>query len=242
MTAQVLGVCFDGLTMAQAVGRALSLAAEERCSYVCTPNPEIVWAARKDAGLRDAIAGADMTLADGVGVVWAAGQLGTPLPERVTGCDLMTESLEKFSGPVYLLGGKPGVAARAADAIRTRFPAVTVAGIHDGYFDDPSPILAELAALAPRLIFVGLGSPRQELFMARAKKNLPRGLMIGVGGSLDVLAGDASRAPEAWRRHNIEWLYRLLRQPNRIKRTLKLPLFAGAVLLKKAGLRRAPKP
>ena len=78
--------------------------------------------------------------------------------------------------------------------------------------------------------------------MARAKKILPRGLMLGVGGSLDVLAGDAVRAPEAWRRHNIEWLYRLIRQPSRIKRALKLPLFASAVLIKKAGLRRAPKP
>ena len=78
--------------------------------------------------------------------------------------------------------------------------------------------------------------------MARAQKALPRGLMIGVGGSLDVLAGDVPRAPEAWRRHNMEWLYRLLRQPSRIKRALKLPLFAWAVLIKKAGLRRAPKP
>ena len=242
MTAQVLGVSFDGLTMAQAVDKTMALAAEERCSYVCTPNPEIVRAAQKDMGLRDAIAGADMTLADGVGVVWAARQLGQPLPERVAGCDLMTALLEKFSGPVYLLGGKPGVAERAADEIKKRYPAVTVTGVHDGYFDDPSPILAEITALSPRLIFVGMGSPRQELFMARAKKILPRGLMIGVGGSLDVLAGDVARAPEAWRRHNIEWLYRLIRQPSRIKRALSLPLFAGAVLIKKAGLRRAPKP
>ncbi len=242
MTAQVLGVSFDGLTMVQAVDKALTLAAEERCSYVCTPNPEIVWAAQRDAGLRDAIAGADMTLADGVGVVWAARQLGAPLPERVTGCDLMTALLDKSTGPVYLLGGKPGVAERAADEIKARFPAVTVVGTHDGYFDDPSPILAELAALSPRLIFVGMGSPKQELFMARAKKILPRGLMAGVGGSLDVLAGDVPRAPESWRRHNIEWLYRLFHQPSRITRALKLPLFAGAVLIKKAGLRRAPKP
>lgn len=242
MTAPVLGVTFDGLTMAQALEKALSLAAEDRCSCVCTPNPEIVWAAQKDAGLRDAIAGADMTLADGVGIVWAARQLGQPLPERVTGCDLMTELLDKFSGPVYLLGGKPGVAARAADEIKTRFPTVTVIGTHDGYFDDPSPILAELTDLSPRLIFVGMGSPRQELFMARAKKILPRGLMLGVGGSLDVLAGDAVRAPEAWRRHNMEWLYRIIHEPSRIKGALKLPLFAGTVLIKKAGLRRAPKP
>ena len=242
MTAQVLGISFDGLTMAQAVDKALGLAAEERCSYVCTPNPEIVWAAQKDAGLRDAIAGADMTLADGVGVVWAASKLGTPLPERVTGCDLMTALLDKYTGTVYLLGGKPGVAERAADEIKRHFPTVTVIGTRDGYFDDPSPILAELTALAPRLIFVGMGSPRQELFMARAKKILPRGLMVGVGGSLDVLAGDAARAPEAWRRHNTEWLYRIIHEPSRIKRALKLPLFAGAVLIKKAGLRRAPKP
>ena len=242
MRADVLGVGFDGLTMDESAERVLSLAESGRSAYVCTPNPEIVWAAQKDAGLRDALAGADMTLPDGMGVVWAARQLGTPVPERVTGCDLMIRLLETFSDSVYLLGGKPGVAERAAEVIRERWPAVTVTGTHDGYFDDPAPILAELSATAPRLIFVGLGSPKQELFMARAKKALPPGVMIGVGGSLDVLAGDVPRAPAFWRRHNIEWLYRLLRQPGRIGRQLRLPLFVGAVLLKKAGLRRAPKP
>ncbi len=242
MRADVLGVSFDGLTMDEAAQRVLSLVESGRSAYVCTPNPEIVWAARKDAGLRDALAGADLTLPDGVGIVWAARQLGTPLPERVTGCDLMTRLLETFTGPVYLLGGKPGVAERAGSVIRQRYPAVTVTGTHDGYFDDPVPILAELSAAAPRLIFAGLGSPKQELFMARARQVLPGGVMVGVGGSLDVLAGDVPRAPAFWRRHNIEWLYRLLRQPRRIGRQLRLPLFAGAVLLKKAGLRRAPKP
>ncbi len=235
MSSTVLGVRFDSVTMAQALDRALALAERGRCAYICTANPEIVWAARKNEALGRALAEADMTLADGVGVVWASRQLGQPLPERVAGFDLMTALLEKTPGPVYLLGGKPGVAERAADAIARQYPAVTVAGLHDGYFDDPAPILAEMSAAGPSLIFVCLGSPKQELFMLRARQVLPAGLMIGLGGSLDVLAGDVPRAPERWRRRGLEWLYRLVRQPWRSKRILFLPLFVLDVLIKKRG-------
>ena len=233
MRPQVLGVRFDALTVPEAADRALALTAAPRSASLCTPNPEILWLCRKDAALRSAIAGADMTLADGAGIVWAARTLGDPLPGRAAGYDTLLALLERFAGPVYLLGGKPGVAERAGQAITRRYPAVTVAGCRDGYFSDPAPVVADIASSGAALSLVCLGSPKQELFMAAAKDALPRGLMMGLGGSLDVLAGDAPRAPERWRAAGLEWLYRLIRQPWRIGRMPRLAGFVAAVLAEK---------
>ena len=233
MRPQVLGVRFDALTVPEAADRALALTAAPRSAYLCTPNPEILWLCRKDAALRSAIAGADMTLADGAGIVWAARTLGDPLPGRAAGYDTLLALLERFTGRIYLLGGKPGVAERAGQAIPRRYPAVPVAGCRDGYFSDPAPVVADIASSGAALSLVCLGSPKQELFMAAAKDALPRGLMMGLGGSLDVLAGDAPRAPERWRAAGLEWLYRLLRQPWRIGRMPRLAGFVAAVLAEK---------
>ena len=241
MKSDILGVRFDGVTLSQAVDRVLDLAAAGRGGYVCTPNPEIVWASRKDAALRAALAGADLTLPDGTGVVWASRVLGAPLPERVAGYDLLLALLERAPGRVYYLGGKPGVAERAAKAAEARYGART-AGCRDGYFDDPAPVLAEITAAAPDLALVCLGSPRQERFMAWAKAQGAAFLMLGLGGSLDVLSGDKPRAPERWRDAGLEWLYRLLRDPRRIGRQMRLPLFAGAVLAERIKKRGSEEP
>lgn len=230
MSIRVLSVCFDHLTLASAADRAMELIRSGKSAYVCTPNPEIVWMCRSDPALDAAVDGADMTTADGTGILWAAKLLGQPLPERVTGYDLMTAVLERLSGRVYFLGGKPGVAQRAAQAVSARYPAVIPAGCRDGYFDDPAPVLTDILAAEPDLILVCLGSPKQELFMADARKTLPRGLMMGLGGSLDVLAGDVPRAPERWQKAGLEWLYRILRQPRRLVRLPKLAAFVLAVL------------
>lgn len=233
MRASVLGVTYDGFTMAQAVDRALELIAERRSAYVCTPNPEIVWECGKNAALRAAVAGADMTLADGVGIVWAARTLGCPVPERVTGYDFLLALLGRFEGRVYLLGGGPGVAEDAAGTIARRFPGADVCGCRDGYFDDNAAVLAGIQAASPDLLLVCLGSPKQEIWMAENRQRLDVGLMAGLGGCLDVLGGRVKRAPEVWIRWKLEWLYRLLRQPGRLKRQLRLPAFALAVLAEK---------
>ncbi len=240
MTAEVLGVRFDGVTVDQAVSRALALMETGRGAYVCTPNPEIVWQCRGNAALRSAVAGADMTLADGVGIVWASRVLGCPVPERVAGYDFLLALLARFTGRVFLLGGRPGVAGEAGEAIRRRFPAVTVCGCLDGYFDDDGPVLEAIRQAAPQLLLVCLGSPRQEIWMAAHQKDLNVGLMAGLGGCLDVLSGRVRRAPEGWIRLHLEWLYRLLREPARFRRQMCLPAFVLAVLsekIKKAGLR-----
>ena len=240
MRPEVLGVRFDALTVDQAADRALALVGQRRDAYVCTPNPEIVWRCRKDRALRDAVAGADMTLADGVGVVWASRVLGCPVPERVTGYDFLLALLARFHGRVFLLGGKPGVAADAAAAIERQFPDVTVCGCLDGYFDDDGPVLDAIRASRADFILVCLGSPKQELWMQKHRGELGGCLMAGLGGCLDVLSGRKRRAPEVWIRLRLEWLYRLLHEPSRLGRQMRLPLFVLAVLgekVKKAGLK-----
>lgn len=228
----MLGIRFDGVTLTQASDRIRELARAGQGGYVCTPNPEIVWASRKNAALREALAGADLTLPDGIGIVWASRILGTPLPARTAGFDLLLNLLEHFSGRIYYLGGKPGVALRAAKVAEARFGTIT-AGCRDGYFDNPDPVLTEIRSAAPDLVLVCLGSPRQELFMAWAKAQGAPFVMLGLGGSLDVLSGDVPRAPARWRAAGLEWLYRLLQNPRRLGRQMRLPLFAGAVVLER---------
>ncbi len=240
MIVRILGVRFDALTLEQAAEQVQALTKCPLCSYVCTPNPEIVLLSQKQPALWEALEHADLTLPDGVGIVWASQVLGTPVPERVTGCDLMMRLLDTFHGSIYLLGGKPGVGEKAARRVMREHPAVSVAGFQDGYFQDPAPVWEALTELHPDLILTGLGSPRQELFMEQARAHLSSGVLIGVGGSLDILAGVVPRAPESWQRHKVEWLYRLLHQPWRLGRQMKLPFFVLKVLrLKRTNQRRA---
>ncbi len=228
----VLGVGFDAWTMEEAVSRALELVEARRAAYVCTPNPEIVLMARHDPELMEALRAADMVLPDGVGVVWAADVLGEPVPERVAGYDFLLELLSRMSGSVYILGGQPGTAERAAENLRKTYPGVSVAGVCDGYIRDELKLIAQIGETEPDLLMVCLGAGKQELWMA-AHRELPVGLMAGLGGSVDVLAGTVARAPVWWREHGLEWLYRLIRQPNRIRRQLRLPGFVLSVLRQK---------
>ncbi len=229
MRSDILGVGFDALSMAEAVARAKALMHERRGAYVCTPNPEIVWACREDADLSAAVNGADMVLADGVGIVWAARRLGERIAERVTGADFAQELLAAMAGTVFLLGAKPQVAERASQAIARRFGGVRVVGVSDGYYTDEAALMAQIEAARPDFLLVCLGTPKQELFMQRHAGAEYIGLMAGLGGTLDLLAGDVRRAPDFFLRHKLEWLYRLGQQPRRIKRQLRLPLFALAV-------------
>lgn len=229
MTVDILGVAVDALTGDEAVERALSVMAGRRGAYVCTPNPEMLWLCHRDDKLRGIVNAAALTLPDGVGVLLGARMLGEPLPERVTGYDFACALMAKMRGSVFLLGAKPGVAERAADTIRSRWPNVTVAGTADGYFRDEDGIIARIEAARPELLLVCLGMGRQERLMARLAGNENIGLMAGLGGTLDVLAGDIPRAPEFFIRHHIEWLYRLWREPKRIKRVMRLPLYVAAV-------------
>ncbi|MGM9615353.1 MAG: WecB/TagA/CpsF family glycosyltransferase [Oscillospiraceae bacterium] len=225
----ILGIGFDPVTMDEAVERALGLMQNHGCAYVCTPNPEIVMTARREPELMEAINGADMVLPDGVGILWAAEKLGEPMPERVAGYDFLLALLAKMHGTVYILGGKSDTAEKAGRTIESCYPGVKVVGCCDGFITDELGLIAELGETQPDLLMVCLGASKQERWMA-AHRDLPVGLMVGLGGSVDVLAGTVTRAPLWWREHKLEWMYRLLRQPKRIVRMMLLPRFVWAVL------------
>ena len=225
MKTDVLGVAFDALTLTKAEERADALLRARKGGYIVTANPEIVLHSRDDAAYAAAVNGADLVLADGVGDLYAARILGTPLPERVAGSDLTPRLLSRLAergGSAFLYGARPGVAERAGEALRSACPGLRIAGTENGYISDETALFTALDKEQPDLLLLGLGVPRQELWMARNRQRT-NAVMIGVGGLLDVFAGDIPRAPESWQRLGLEWLYRLLREPRRIKRMIRLP-------------------
>ena len=235
-TVRILGVEFDNVTLDQAAEKALELLAERRGAYVVTPNPEIVMCCRDDPAARAAVAGAALTIPDGIGVIYAARLRKTPLQERVPGIEFTARLLEHLSGTggrVFLLGGKPGIAEAAAERLSAQYPGLVLCGTHDGYFSDDGPVIEAVNAAAPDLLLVCLGAPKQEIWMHRNAEQLRVGLMIGAGGSLDVFAGAVKRAPEVWQRLNLEWFYRLLHNPRRLGRMMQLPRFLLCALLEK---------
>lgn len=231
---KILGVGIDQVNNQEALQCIRTFIASGKPHRVITANPEIIYRAREDKKLRDMLQTADLVTADGAGVVWASKQLGQPLQERVTGIDLVNEICKqaaKESWKIYILGSAPGVAATAAINIQNKYPGCTIVGTHHGYFDakEEKQIIAELEQLHPDVLFVALGAPKQEYWIADhiAKLQIPVGM--GIGGSMDVLSGNVRRAPKLMQKLNIEWLYRLVSQPTRFKRMLVLPQFMIAV-------------
>ena len=236
MKTEVLGIRFDNVTMEQAAELGGEMLKENRFHYVVTPNPEFILDSEKDESFKAVLNGADLVIPDGIGVVYSAKILGTPLQERVPGIEFATCMLKKLNemgGRLFLLGAKPGVAEKAGENILADYPNIVLCGTQDGYFKDEEAVLLKVAAARPDLIFVCLGAPKQEKWMARWGKHTGAKLAIGLGGCLDVFAGDVERAPEAWRKVGMEWAYRLVKEPKRINRMVKLPL----VLVKSAGVR-----
>ena len=232
MRTNVLGVGFDNLTMAEAVTRAMDTIEARSGRYIVTPNPEIVWLCRKDPALGALVSGAELVLADGVGITLGAKILGRPMKTRIPGIDfaaaLMQEMAQKGQS-VFLYGAKPGIAAQAGDTLQAQYPGLKIAGTADGYGDD-APVREAIHAAAPDLLLVCLGAPKQETWMNAHGADLNVGLMIGLGGALDVFAGAVKRAPKGWQKLGLEWLYRLLKEPRRIGRMMRLPLFLLAVV------------
>ena len=236
MKTEILGIQFDNLTREEAARRGAELLEEDCFHYVVTPNPEFILAAEGDGEFRAVLNGADLVLPDGIGVVYSARILGRPLQGRVPGIEFAEDMLACLSGTggrLYLLGAKPGVAEEAGRRILERYPNLTLCGTQDGYFKDEEAALLKVAAARPDLLFVCLGAPKQEKWMARWGRHTGARLAIGLGGALDVFAGSVERAPESWRKLGLEWAYRLKKEPKRIGRMAKLPL----VLVKAAGER-----
>ena len=236
MKTEVLGIAFDNLTREEAAREGARLLAEDRFHYVVTPNPEFILAAEKDAAFCRILNEADLVLPDGIGVVYSAKIMGTPLQERVPGIEFagdMLACLNEMGGRLFLLGAKPGVAEEAGRRILEQYPNILLCGTQDGYFKDEEEVLLKVSAARPDLLFVCLGAPKQEKWMARWGKHTGARMAIGLGGCLDVFAGNVERAPESWQKLGLEWAYRLKKEPKRIGRMAKLPL----VLVKAAGVR-----
>jgi N-acetylglucosaminyldiphosphoundecaprenol N-acetyl-beta-D-mannosaminyltransferase len=206
-------------------------------------NPEKVIRSQADPTLKECLERAQILIPDGVGVVLALRWLRLARVQRVAGADLMVSICalaEKRGYPVFLLGATEDVSQRACQRLKSLFPNLVVAGRANGYDDlvDDTAVCQRVAASRASILFVALGSPNQERWISRNVVRLPVNVIQGVGGTLDVLAGSVRRAPKLWRDIGMEWLYRLLAQPARIKRQSSLPLFAWRVLL--ARFRRVP--
>ena len=241
-----LGIPFDDGSPEELLEKAFCLIGLDRAAYIVTPNPEIVLAAGKDPALREAILRADLILPDGVGLMWASRILGTPIRHRLPGIDfasLLLAKLAKRKGSVFLLGARPGVAGLAGDKLAQRYPGLRIAGTHHGYYspDEEAALLDEIRQSGTDLLLVCLGSPSQELWMQKHRADLPGVLMIGLGGALDVYSGNIRRAPMRWRGLGLEWLWRLLQEPKRIKRVIRLPGILRAAMTEKGRKKRWKK-
>jgi N-acetylglucosaminyldiphosphoundecaprenol N-acetyl-beta-D-mannosaminyltransferase len=241
---RILGCRVDAIGTAEAVHRIVAFARGATPHLVVTLGTEMIVRARRDAAFRAIVNGSALSLCDTIGVLYAARLQGARIPERVAGVDLIDPLCAAFAREglsVYLLGARGDTAERAAAALRARHPGLVVAGARDGYFgsDDDAAVAAAIAASGARALFVGLGSPRQELWLERRLAETGCGVGIGVGGSFDVLAGNVERAPALWRKLNLEWLYRLVREPKRWRRQLALPQFVWFALLERANDRRS---
>ncbi|MEV1169374.1 WecB/TagA/CpsF family glycosyltransferase [Nonomuraea sp. NPDC049784] len=224
---QVGGIGVDALTEDEVVRRVGDELEAGRGGRIVTPNIDICRAAAKDPELKELVCSAELVVTDGMPLVWAARLLGTPVPERVTGADLIW-SLSKLAArcgwPVYLLGGPPGVARRAADELTSCHPRLKVCGVHaPPYHFDVTPegsarVRRRVVAARPRLVFVGLGFPRQDRLIADLREELPEAWFLGCGAAIAFAAGSVSRAPGWMRRTGLEWAYRLGCEPGRLAR------------------------
>jgi N-acetylglucosaminyldiphosphoundecaprenol N-acetyl-beta-D-mannosaminyltransferase len=211
------------LDLPQAVDRCVR--AVEQGSYLSIGmvNAAKVVAMRRDQALRAAVGCCELVLADGQAVVWASALLGRPLPERVAGIDLFTELLTQASRRryrVYFLGARPGVLRAMLAEVAAAYPGLVIAGASDGYFEpgEEAEVAAAIRRTEPDLLFVGMSSPRKELFLASRGRLTGAKVVHGVGGAFDVLAGVTRRAPLSWQRSGLEWLYRAVQEPVRLGR------------------------
>lgn len=236
----ILGARVDAVGRAEAVRCIAELARGTQPSLVVTIGTEMVMEARRNPRYRAVLEQASLALCDTVGLLAISKLRGGPLTERVTGvalvADLAAASVTDPDVRLYLIGGKGDTAQRAADALRIQFPGARIVGVRDGYFSDAdsASIAAVIALTQSTVVLAGLGFPKQELWLDATLPATGARVGIGIGGSLDVYAGNVERAPALAQRLGVEWLYRLIREPRRWRRQLALPRFAALALAEAA--------
>jgi N-acetylglucosaminyldiphosphoundecaprenol N-acetyl-beta-D-mannosaminyltransferase len=236
------GITVDNFSMDYALGRVLGwITYENLPQTIVTPDALASLRSRRDAKYSGIVGRAGLVLPDGTGLVWALRFLGFTVQERIPGVDFVDNLCRIASGhgvPFYFLGGRPGVAERAAERMSKKYPGLMVNGTRDGYFSDEESdeICDAIRASGAKILLVALGVPRQEYWLADNLRRLGGVVGMGVGGSFDVMSGGLKRAPMAWRKMRLEWLYRTIQEPSRWRRVIKLPLFVALVFMKKIGL------
>jgi len=231
----ILGVPIHPVTNEEFLDLVARFVDEGVPRQVCTANPEFVMTAQRQPEFMAVLQNADLVLADGVGLLWAARRQGRALPERVTGSDgiyLLAERAAREGWKLFLLGAQPGVAAKTAEILSHRFPGLQVVGVYAGSprDEDYPEIARQIKAAGPDILLVAYGAPRQDLWIASHKEDLGTPVAMGVGGAFDFVAGVQKRAPIWLIRLNLEWLWRLLTQPWRWRRQLDLPRFVWRVV------------
>jgi N-acetylglucosaminyldiphosphoundecaprenol N-acetyl-beta-D-mannosaminyltransferase len=235
-TVEVVGVNIDNLSFAEAQERIAEFLDGNSLNMIFTPNSEILYDAVKDRELEDILNKAQLVIPDGIGVVIASKFYGTPLKERVTGIDISEKILELGAvrgSKLFLFGAKQESVELAAAKIREKYKGIEIVGIRNGYFseEEEEQIIKQIQDSQADILFVGLGAPKQEKLIYKYKDSLGVKIAIGIGGGIDAIAGVVKRAPEFYQEAGLEWFYRLLKQPSRIKRVIKLPKFVLLALM-----------
>lgn len=228
MSTELFGLNIDTYSFKEALSKARELIDGKSVSQIVTINPEMFEYADKDAEFANIIKEAEMVIPDGIGVKIALNVNGQNV-DRIPGIDFAEKLLQESALnniPVAIIGAKEEVITRALQKLQEKIQGLNITYFHNGYFENDEQIYSDLLAKSPKLILVAMGSPRQEFFIYNAKKHLKSALMIGIGGSLDVWSGAIKRAPKIFQVLGLEWLYRTIKQPQRIKRIFPtLPLF-----------------
>jgi N-acetylglucosaminyldiphosphoundecaprenol N-acetyl-beta-D-mannosaminyltransferase len=229
------GIKVDNVTLIEAAKKVEVMIAEKSPHLIVTPNPELIVAAQDNQELKKIMNSAALRVPDGISMVVVSKILGRPLKERVSGIDLMLKLIEvsaKKGYKIFLLGSAPGVADEAAAKLKAKYPSLQIVGTQDGYFGlpagqggDDSSVIEKIKKAKPDILFTGLGGGRQEKWLNRHRQELGVPVCMTIGGSLDVISGEKQRAPQWVQSLYIEWLYRLITEPNRWRRQLALPKF-----------------
>lgn len=227
----ILDIPFENTDMASFEGLLQQRINDHANTFVVTANPEIVMYAREHRLYKQLLTSADFVVADGIGIVLGAKLLKQPLAERITGYDLFTHLLSWGSDNLksaYFVGAKTEVINQLKQVVHEKYPGLTIAGTHNGYFGDDRNIVADIERTHPDMVFVATGYPKQEEFIAK-NRHAADALWMGLGGSFDVLTGTVKRAPQSWQNMHLEWLYRALKEPSRFSRLAILPKYLLAV-------------
>ncbi len=220
-TRELFGVPVAAITMDMTLGLVEEAVTTRRPLQIGVVNAAKLVNIQRDTELRADVLSSDLVLADGMAVVWASRLLGRPLPERVTGIDLMMGMLTRANAAgyrVYCLGATPEVLGGVLGRIKREYPGIAIAGSHHGYFkeSEEGAVAAHIEAARPDILLIAMTSPRKERFLSRFSRQLAVPVCHGVGGSFDVFAGYVQRAPERWQRMGLEWLYRIKQEPRRL--------------------------